>query len=370
MSNFKVEILPIQVIAHPNADALELALVGPPETAYRCVVPKGKFISGDLAAYIPEGAIMPENLLEEMGLTGALAGSKKNRVKAIRLRGEVSQGLVWMPERGWQRWLEDLVCSHSVRYRMDELEGLGIGGFLGITKHVPVVPACMAGKMLGDAPAFADHTDMDNIKQYSYLFAPGEMVYATEKVHGTQISIIFDGETFKVSSKGVLHKNRATLTEEPGNLYWQAFRNSGIEKGLRDLMTLIGKPFQLVGEVYGKVQDLTYGMENGGHKFAAFDLRICGADNVGRYVDSLDFFSMMRVAEIPTVPILYNGPFNIDTILGLTEGTTVIGGGVHMREGVVVKPARERSDYRHGRVILKSVSNTYLLRKGNVTELE
>lgn len=370
MSNFKVEILPIQVIAHPNADALELALVGPTETAYRCVVQKGKFVSGELAAYIPEAAILPDTLIAEMGLTGMLHGAAKNRVKAIKLRGEVSQGLVWKPFEGWDTFMEVHFPHFEGAYA-----GQDIAEALGITKFQPVIPANMAGKMQGDAPAFADHTDMENIKKYSDLFAPGEIVYATEKVHGTQISIIFDGETFKVSSKGVLHKNRATLAEEAGNLYWQAFRNSGIEAGIRALFELLRDKegitaLQLVGEVYGKVQDLTYGMTEG-HKFAAFDLRLCKPDNTHRYVDSRDFFNMMFVAGIPTVPLVFTGPFSIAQIKAATDGNTLIGNGAHMREGVVVKPAVERNDYRHGRVILKSVSDAYLLRKNpNATELE
>lgn len=364
MSNFKVEILPIQVIPHPNADALELALVGPVETAYRCVVPKGKFESGELVAYIPEAAILPAALIEEMGLTGRLAGSEKNRVKAVKLRGELSQGLVWKPEGGWQSFFDGqgVPCP-------EPLEGADIQVALGITKYQPAIPAIMTGKMLGDAPAFADHTDMENIKQYSNLFSAGEMVFITEKIHGTQMSVIFDGKTFKVSSKGLLHKYRATLAEDPGNLYWQAFHQNSLEAGMRYLYAQFNRPIQLVGEVYGKVQDLTYGMSQG-HKFAAFDLRVCGENNIGYYVDSHVFFPLMEKAGIPTVPLLYAGPYNLHIVRDLTDGSTVAGFGAHIREGVVVKPMSERNDSRHGRVILKSVSEAYLLRKGNVSELE
>ena len=61
----------------------------------RCVVGKESYADGDLAAYIPEGAICPEWLIAELGLEGKLAGSKKNRVKAVQLRGSLSQGLVY-----------------------------------------------------------------------------------------------------------------------------------------------------------------------------------------------------------------------------------------------------------------------------------
>ena len=51
-----------------------------------------------------------------------------------------------------------------------------------------------------------------------------------------------------------------------------------------------------------------------------------------------------------------------------TDGKTVIGNEIHIREGVVNTPLVERRDNALGRVILKSVSANYLLRKGESTE--
>ena len=89
MSDLKVTLEKLEIFPHPNADLLELAQVG----LYRAVVGKGQFESGDYALYIPEQAILPPELIEELGLTGKLAGPEKNRVKAVRLRGEISQGI-------------------------------------------------------------------------------------------------------------------------------------------------------------------------------------------------------------------------------------------------------------------------------------
>lgn len=91
MSQFAVEVVVLDdVVPHPNADALDLAVIG----GYRAVVKKGVFKKGDSVVYIPEDALVPEDILEHIGLTGRLAGKQKNRVKAIRLRGELSQGIV------------------------------------------------------------------------------------------------------------------------------------------------------------------------------------------------------------------------------------------------------------------------------------
>ena len=71
---------------------------------------------------------------------------------------------------------------------------------------------------------------------------------------------------------------------------------------------------------------------------------------------------------VSRVPVLYRGPFSREVMMQHTDGKTVVGGGAHIREGVVITPVNERRDDRIARVILKSVSADYLLRKGNATE--
>ena len=110
MSSFAVTVEKARILPHPNADALELAQIG----EYRAVVRKGEFPDGELVVYIQEQAIVPDNLLAELGLSGRLAGKDGNRVKAVRLRGELSQGIVCRPK------------------------GLA-GNHLGVTTHTAVV---------------------------------------------------------------------------------------------------------------------------------------------------------------------------------------------------------------------------------------
>ena len=73
MSSFECLVYRITVEPHPDADRLEVARV----MGYACVVGLGEFETGDLAAYIPEQAIVPDDVLEELGLVGTLAGKRK-----------------------------------------------------------------------------------------------------------------------------------------------------------------------------------------------------------------------------------------------------------------------------------------------------
>lgn len=106
MSTLRVTAERLTILPHPNADAPELAQVG----LYHAVVAKNVYQTGDYALYIPEQAILPDQLIEELGLTGRLSGSKKNRVSAVRLRGELSQGIVCRPA---QLSNVDLATAHA-----------------------------------------------------------------------------------------------------------------------------------------------------------------------------------------------------------------------------------------------------------------
>lgn len=89
------------------------------------------------------------------------------------------------------------------------------------------------------------------------------------------------------------------------------------------------------------------------------------------YVNSPDFYMLKN---IPIVPILYDGPFNMEKLKEVRDGkttifeTTKLGMKPHIREGIVIKPYIEKEIHYLGRLILKMVSPDYLTRSGNHTE--
>ena len=65
MSTFQVPVKQVlSVKPHPNADLLDLAQID----GFGVVVSKGQLSKGDLVAYIPENAVVPENLLKTLNL--------------------------------------------------------------------------------------------------------------------------------------------------------------------------------------------------------------------------------------------------------------------------------------------------------------
>ncbi|MGW7819326.1 RNA ligase (ATP) [Streptomyces puniciscabiei] len=355
MSTLRVTAEVLTVHEHPNADALELAQVG----LYRAVVAKGAYRTGEAAVYIPEQSVLPAGLIEELGLTGRLAGGEANRVKAVRLRGELSQGIVCRPKA-----LADVDLARAAA------EGTDFAERLGITKWVPPVPPTMNGEV-ESAPGLLPWVDIENIQRYPDIFTPGEPVVLTEKLHGSAclLTYVADEGRVYVSSKGFGAKSLA-LKEDPRNLYWRAVRGHGVAEAAARLAERLGaRRVGIFGEVYGAgVQDLSYGADGRRDTlgYAAFDVS-ADVDGTVRWLDAAELLE----EELPVVPRLYAGPYDIERVLEVASGReTVSGRGLHLREGVVIRPAVERySPVTGGRAIAKAVSPAYLTRKGG-TEYE
>ncbi|MFB4319103.1 RNA ligase (ATP) [Actinomadura sp. 21ATH] len=356
MSTFRVTAERLTIHPHGNADALELAQVG----LYRAVVAKGQYRTGDWALYIPEGALLPDGLIAELGLTGRLAGPEKNRVKAVRLRGELSQGIVCLPDAVKD---VDLAAEPDRDYAAE----------LGVTKWIPPVPVHMAGEVV-PAPDLLRWIEIEDIKRYPGIFEPGEPVVATEKIHGSACLFSLVGEEGFVSSKGFGSKNLA-LAHNPKNLYWRAVETYEVAAAARRVAAKYGATrVGVFGEVFGRgVQDLAYGANATGERvgYAVFDIAVAAGDEPRRWLDPAELAETLDEVGLPAVPRLYEGPYDEAALMELAAGReTVSGTEAHLREGLVVRPATgRRSDILGGRAIAKFVSPAYLTRKGG-TEYE
>lgn len=367
MSTLSVTAERLIIHSHPNADALELAQVG----LYKAVVAKGAYKNGDYGVYLPEQSILPEPLIEELGLTGRLAGKEKNRVKAVRLRGELSQGIVCRPAA-----MKDWFGPGGV-YDGDDLEthaykGTDFAGLLGVTKWVPEIPTHMAGVMV-EAPDLMRWVEIENIKRYPNIFVPGELVTASEKAHGTccLTTVTADGQVF-VTSKGFGNKGLA-IAGSDSNLYWRAVKAHNVDDLALTVLDHFGADrVGVFGEVFGRgVQDLDYGVNAGiAPGYAVFDISVDVPGDGVRWLSQREVAGFCQADEMPMVPTLFEGPYDEAALMAVAEGTTVLGGGAHIREGVVVRPVVERrSEVTGGRAIGKFVSDAYLTRKG-ATEFE
>lgn len=357
MATFEVTIENITVHPHPNADRLEYAQVG----LYNVVVPKGAYNTGDEVFYIPEFAVLPEKLITELGLEGKLAGRNKDRVKPIKLRGLLSQGLV----------APLTVLSEKLdRTQQDYAE------LLGVKKWEPEVPASLAGNVKS-APELVRWIDIENIKKHPDMFQEGELVVVDEKIHGTATCVTVvnpnnDDKIAYVTSKGIGAKNLA-LQEDPKNAYWRMYHQYNLEQFAAYIHSeltadeLEVTKVALFGETYGSIQDLHYGTQ--GLAFALFDIHVTFI-NTERWLNPEEVIRYATTFGMPKVPTLYEGPFSLKKIEELAYGPEQVSGTEsNIREGVVVRPAEHNAnkEYEGRRKIGKYVSDDYLTRS-NGTE--
>lgn len=357
MAEFEVVVERLVIKEHPDADRLELAQVGD----YFAIVGKGQFETGDLAAYIPEASLVPQEILAELGLEGKLAGSEANRVKAMRLRGILSQGLCYPARDGWE-------------------EGQDVTEELGIKKYIPPIPANMSGEVYAAGQRRTVRYDVENFKRYPKVLEEGEEVVFCEKLHGTfgcmgilspEIAHPEHGR-LAVSSKGLGSRGLVFKPEaeaNANNLYLRVARHLDLLGRLeeREESTFV------LGEVFGSgVQDLGYGAHTKRDDtlgFRVFDVYVGQQGHDGRYLNDQELDAFCDQYDLERVPVLYRGPFSKEKMLEYTNGLeTVSGEEQHIREGIVIRPVEERRHLKLGRVQLKSISEDYLTRKDG-TEL-
>ncbi len=360
MSTFQVRVERVTIAPHHNADALELAQIG----AYDSVVRKGQLVTGDLVAYIPEQALVPVPLLVELGLEGRLAGKQKNRVKAVRLRGVLSQGICMTARAGWT-------------------EGQDVTEELGIVKYEPPIPASMSGAVWAAGLDRTLRYDIENLKRHPDAFDPGEPVVLTEKLHGTWTQLGWmpaamahpEHGRLVVSSKGLAARGlvfQPFAEDNATNLYLRVARHLGVGERVTEAFGAdYAEPVFILGEVFGRgVQDLAYGASTAQDAqlgFRAFDIYV-GLPGQGAYLDDAALDSALERLGLSRVPIIARVPFSEAAVTAHTSGReSVTGRGVHLREGIVIRPVVERRHVEVGRLQLKSVSAKYLLRK-NATE--
>lgn len=375
MSSFAVTLERITVRQHPNADRLELARVG----LFDAVVGKGQFKTGDVVLYIPEQAILPSGIIHRLGLDGKLSGKQHNRVKAVSLRGALSQGIVaptsivsTFPEADHYREVIDALNTAG----KENLSTYDFAPALGIKKWEPEIPEYMKGSIIS-APELLKWIDIENIKRFPDIFSAGDQVTVTEKIHGVCLNatlVIEDGEVTEVAvaSKGYGEKNLAFEPDEK-NLYWRAVNEYNVRQLATEVAAYYGndvKSVGIYGEVFGKgIQDLSYGAEGkaGTPGFAVFDAYVLKADGTRFWVPSPVLRNM--TTDIPMVPVLFEGDYDIEKIAEIASGKEQVSGKeMNIREGVVIRSTHEEKwvdAYANShRKIAKFITGEYLTRSG------
>lgn len=339
MSEFHITCVRVGPLAqHPNADRLLLARVWD----YPVCVGIEEFKEGDLAVYVPVDSLVPADdprwAFLAKGQTAKSydipGGRFYFRIKAARLRGTFSMGLLTKAPDMAQ-------------------EGNDYRTTLGIEKYEPPEPVSTSGEDERD-PGILPVYDIEGLRRWPGVLEVGEKVVITEKLHGANGRWVFhQGRLFVASHTTFKRKPEEGNT---GPVWWRAAEQYELEDRLN---AGTDTSVALYGEVYGPVQDLKYGTARGALKLAIFDVLDV---KERRWLDHDHAQARAVSMGIPWVPVLYRGPWSED-LRSLAEGQSTVPGADHVREGIVIRPLRERFHEGLGRVLLKLHGEGYLTRK-------
>jgi len=137
-----IDIHPIE-----GADAIEVATIN----SWKVVVKKGEFNVGDLVVYLEVDSWVPTALapfLTKGKEPREYDGIKGERLRTIKLRGQLSQGLI-------------LPLEYSPGLYIQGSEDDDVSELLGVVKYDPPVNAQVAGIAHGNFPSMIPKTDED-----------------------------------------------------------------------------------------------------------------------------------------------------------------------------------------------------------------
>lgn len=314
-----------------GADVIEVAQV----LGWKVVVKKGEFQVGDLIVYCEIDSLMPERPEFEF------LRNNKFRIRTIKLRGQISQGICF-----------PLSLLHQDNYTGIWVEGDDVTEFLNIEKYEAPIPAELAGDAKGGFPSFMMVTDEDRIQILPHIPVEyqGQEFIITEKLDGSSTSFYWYNGRF-----GVCGRNFEYYESEKNSM-WKFVRVNFIEEKLGEL----GKNLGFQGEIIGE------GIQKNKYKLKGQTIKIFRVFDIDKY-EFLSYEETIDIVEnvlkIKTVPILdwnYILPASIDEILEYAQGKSVLNPKAE-REGVVFVRHELKNQ---GRLSFKAISNKFLIKNG------
>lgn len=328
-----------------GADRIEVATLRGKD--FQFVIARSSFAPGQKCLYFPVDSVLTPGLAERLGVAGKLAGREKNRVKTVKLRGQVSQGIVAPTALVGDEWLRATPAELTAH--------------LGVTKYEAPEIVCNDATLveLPDGVSVYDIEGADRYTEQAALLHEGDVV-VTEKVEGSNFSVM-------ARSDGLLTVNQRTKSIVPRegveHTFWKIAREHRVLEFARALAEQHpGQQVIVYGEALGPgIQGNLYKLK--GHAVRFFDVRV-GGQWLGAQAFHDAVASFYPVPEDVLAPVLHRGPLSAwlagRSIKEASNGRSVLADVA--REGVVIRPAIERTVPEFGRLLLKQRSPEYLAR--------
>ena len=333
----------------PKADAIEMIRV----LGWRVVVKKGEHAVGDKIVYCEIDSLLPERpefeflrassfKLAQIDAAGETTLPAGFRIKTVKLRGQVSQGICFP--------------LSILRDGPTRMVGSNVTEELGIHKWEAPIPASMAGRVKGGFPAFLPKTDETRVQVLGDVLERhrGKLFGITEKLDGTSFSAFVREGEFGICSRNLWLDE----TDERSTLA-QVAKSLQLKEKLFSMKDRLGFDLAIQAEVIGS------GIQKNKYKLNAVELRVFNIFNVSeyRYMDEDKMRAIAQEMGLQVVPFLETIVLNhtVDELVSFAEGMSVLNTNVQ-REGIVLRPSVEEDDPDLGRLSFKAINPKFLLK--------
>lgn len=329
------EIRPIE-----GADAIETAIVN---GGWPVVVKKNEYKVGDLAIYLEIDSWTPHELapfLSKGKEPREYNGVSGERLRSVKLRGQISQGLLLpitiLDEKGLWPLAGDPV-------------GHDLTSQLGIQKWEAPIPSQLQGTMRGNFPSFIPKTDQERVQNLGKDFPDYQTLQyeVTEKLEGSSCTMFLRDGDFNVCSRNI------NLKEDGGNTFWQVARAINMETLLKE-SGLDSMAFQ--GELIGpKVQGGIY--KRPSPEFYVFDIYDILESKYLPPQERQLMCASLGLNHVPVLDTVELSEHTVDSLVAMADGPSQLNPQT-LREGLVFKSLCGTRSF-------KAISNKYLLKTGN-----
>lgn len=358
-----------------GADAIEVATID----GWKVVVKKGDFQVGELAVYLEIDSWVPHALapfLSKGQEPREFNGVKGERLRTVKLRGQVSQGLlVKLNQLVFAVETKSIGPDSSAVLRIENLdhEGADVTELLGIQKWEAPLSAQLAGKAKGNFPSFIPKTDQERIQNCFGEIQKKAKRFLTEKVWNAETQVLeehpvvvpadFKEPTYEVTMK--LDGSSMTIFRLDGELRVCSRNlelkideenkdNSFVAMALK-IGDAIPEGLAFQGELMGP------GIQNNREGFKDFRFFVFDIFDIVKY-EYFDPHSRvitcdsLKLDHVPIIAEDWIAPESVDAGLALAEGPSI---NHKVREGLVWKCNEDPS------FSFKTISNQFLLKGGD-----
>lgn len=343
----------------PNADAIVSYEI---DEGWNVVDKKTAYSVGDRVIYCMIDAWIPHELapfLSKGKSPREYNGVKGEKLRTVRLRGVLSQGLIipisvlGIPVSRANRGLCDVYLkrdeNHNVICGVNAELGADVSHFLNIQKWEPP-PEFLNADAKGLFPSFlqkSDQTRIQNLWRENHdLFQRDDIFYQVEeKLEGQSATLYYYNGEFGVCSRNLELK-------DSDNTFWNTARKYDVQNKL----TLLGRNIAIQCEQCGPgISGNIYGMTE--HRLYIYD--VFDIDEQ-RYLSPTERDDITNRLGLPTVPIIigsHPGFKSLQEYLDYADGYSVLPYNKTLREGLVFKAHTKE------RISFKVISNKYLERQ-------